>query len=91
MRELIDQFRRKAAPVAVLLANLDEGQKKVTLVAGLSRDLVDRGLDAVKWLQVVLSIVGGRRRPTRHGPSRRKPPKSSPRPWRPLGMRSRDC
>ena len=44
LRQLIDQLRRKAAPVAVLLANRQEEEKKVMLIAGLSRDLVERGL-----------------------------------------------
>ena len=58
LRQLIDQLRRKAAPVAVMLgARQDEG--KVMLVAGLSRDLVDRGLDAVAWVRVAAALVGG--------------------------------
>ena len=56
---LIDQFRRKAAPVAVLLANRQEEEKKVTLIAGLSRDLVDRGLDAVAWIRAASAVVEG--------------------------------
>jgi alanyl-tRNA synthetase len=59
LRQLIDQLRRKAAPVAVLLANAQEEEKKVTLIAGLSRDLVDRGLDAVKWVRAVSALVDG--------------------------------
>jgi alanyl-tRNA synthetase len=58
LRDLIDQLRRKAAPVAVLLATRqDEG--KVLLVAGLSRDLVQRGLDAVQWVRAAAVPVGG--------------------------------
>ena len=58
LRELIDQLRRKAAPIAVLLASRqDEG--KVLLVAGLSRDLVERGLDAVAWVRTAAAPVGG--------------------------------
>jgi alanyl-tRNA synthetase len=59
LRQFIDQLRRKAAPVAVLLANRQEEEKKVTLIAGLSRDLVARGLDAVKWVRSAASIVDG--------------------------------
>ena len=59
MRQLIDQLRRKAAPVAVLLANRQEEEKKVTLIAGLSRDLVERGLDAVKWVRAAAKLVDG--------------------------------
>ena len=65
LRQLIDQLRRKNAPVAVLLANRQEDEKKVTLVAGLSRDLVERGLDAVAWVRGVgrWSSGGGGGRP----------------------------
>jgi len=57
-RELVDQLRRKAAPVAVLLAAREE-DGKVLLVAGLSRDLVERGADAVKWVRQVAKLVDG--------------------------------
>jgi alanyl-tRNA synthetase len=59
LRQLIDQLRRKVAPVAVLLANRQEEEQKVTLIAGLSRDLVQRGLDAVKWVRAAASVVDG--------------------------------
>ena len=59
LRDLIDQLRRKAAPVAVLLGTKqDEG--KVLLIAGLSRDLVDRGLDSVQWIREAAALVGGK-------------------------------
>ena len=58
MRELIDQLRRKASPVAVLLAS-KENEGRVTLVAGLSRDLTDRGLDAVQWARAAAAVMGG--------------------------------
>ncbi|HEY2882149.1 MAG TPA: alanine--tRNA ligase [Pirellulales bacterium] len=57
MRELIDLIRRKASPAAVLLAG---GEDKVTIVAGLSRDLVDRGLSAGEWIKAPAEAVGGR-------------------------------
>ncbi|MCR4412551.1 MAG: alanine--tRNA ligase [Thermoguttaceae bacterium] len=58
MRDLIDQLRRKAAPVAALLASQgDEG--RVTLIAGLSRDLAERGLDAVQWIRAAAAEMGG--------------------------------
>ena len=79
LRQLIDQLRRKAAPVAVMLARRqDEG--KVMLMAGLSRDLVEQGCDAVAWVR-----AGGqarrrrRRRPPRHGPGRRQAPRQAAR------------
>lgn len=59
LRQTIDQLRRKAAPVAVLLANRQEEDGKVTLIAGLSRDLVERGLDAVAWIRAASALVEG--------------------------------
>ena len=58
MRELIDQLRRKGAPVAVMLAGR-QAEDRVTLIAGLSRDLVQRGLDAVQWVRMVAAKVQG--------------------------------
>ena len=59
MRDLIDQLRRKVAPVAVMLgAKQEEG--KVMLIAGLSRDLVDRGFDSVQWIREAAAMVGGK-------------------------------
>jgi alanyl-tRNA synthetase len=58
MRSLIDQLRRKASPCAVLLAS-SESAEKVTLVAGLSRELVERGMSAGLWVREVAPVVGG--------------------------------
>ncbi|MCA9269677.1 MAG: alanine--tRNA ligase, partial [Planctomycetales bacterium] len=58
MRTLIDAVRKKAGSACVLLAAAEED--KVTLVAGLSRDLVDRGLHAGRWVGDVAKLVGGR-------------------------------
>ncbi len=58
MRQLIDQVRRKASPVAVLLGSREEG--KATLVAGISRELEQRGMHAGKWVGLAAEIVGGR-------------------------------
>jgi alanyl-tRNA synthetase len=58
MRQLIDVLRRKCAGgLAVLLAGASEG--KVQLVAGLSQDLIERGLHAGNWLKEVAPLVGG--------------------------------
>jgi alanyl-tRNA synthetase len=58
MRQLIDVLRRKAGTaLAVLLASTAEG--KVQLAAGLTADLVTRGLHAGQWLKEVAPIVGG--------------------------------
>jgi alanyl-tRNA synthetase len=58
IRELIDQFRRKAAPVATMFGT-KQGDDKVMLIAALSRDLVDRGLSAVEWIKSSADLVGG--------------------------------
>nr|MCU0717928.1 alanine--tRNA ligase-related protein [Pirellula sp.] len=58
MRQWIDQLRKKTAePVAVLLAN--RADDKVTLIAGISQSLVERGLSAGKWITPVAELVGG--------------------------------
>ena len=57
MREQIDQLRRKAAPVAVLLGSRAGG--KVALVAGISRDVEARGFSAVEWIRAAAQPVGG--------------------------------
>jgi alanyl-tRNA synthetase len=58
MRQLIDQIRKKTTPSAVFLAT-SEGDSKVVLVAGVSRDLVDRGVSAGNWVRDVAPVVGG--------------------------------
>ncbi len=58
MRELVDLVRRKVSPAAILLASRTDD--KVTLIAGLTRDLVDRGLSAGNWINSAAEIVGGR-------------------------------
>jgi alanyl-tRNA synthetase len=57
LREQIDQLRRKSASVAAILAVQTDG--KVQLIAGLSRDLVERGLHAGNWVKAVAAIMGG--------------------------------
>ncbi len=58
MRQLIDQVRKKTDSSAVLLA-AGQGNDKVTLVAGVSRDLVERGASAGNWVREVAPVVGG--------------------------------
>ena len=53
-----DQLRKTASPVAVLLGSAADG--KVTLVAGISRDLEQRGLNAGVWIRGAAEVVGGR-------------------------------
>ncbi len=58
MRHLIDQMRSRAGLVAALLGcALADG--KVLLVAGVSKDLVKRGISAGDWVREVAPIVGG--------------------------------
>jgi alanyl-tRNA synthetase len=59
LRQLIDQLRRKTAPVAAMLASRQEDEGKVILIAGASRDLVERGFDAVAWVRQAAAAVGG--------------------------------
>jgi alanyl-tRNA synthetase len=56
MRQLIDQLRKAASPVAVLLGSTSDG--KVTLVAGVSRELSER-VSAPEWIKGAAEVVGG--------------------------------
>jgi alanyl-tRNA synthetase len=58
MRQLIDQIRQKAPLSAVLLATT-QGEDKITLVAGVSKQLQERGISAGKWIGPVAKAVGG--------------------------------
>ena len=58
MRQLVDQVRQKTKPVAIFLASASAADK-VLLVAGISRDLVERGLSAGDWVRETAPIVGG--------------------------------
>ncbi len=57
LRQQIDLIRRKVSPVAVLLATQADG--KVQFIAGLSRDLVERGLHAGNWVKAAATVAGG--------------------------------
>jgi alanyl-tRNA synthetase len=59
LRRMIDLLRRKSAPIAIMLGNAQAEEKKVTLIAGLTKDLVEKGLDAVAWIRTASNIVGG--------------------------------
>ena len=59
MRQLIDQVRKKTQPAAVFLATAQEADK-VIMVAGITKDLVEKGLSAGEWVKQVAPIVGGR-------------------------------
>jgi alanyl-tRNA synthetase len=57
MRQLIDQMRQKVPSVAALLASREDG--KVMLVAGISRDLESKGINAGQWIRAAAKTVGG--------------------------------
>jgi alanyl-tRNA synthetase len=58
MRQCVDLVRRKGAPVVVFLGSA-EGDK-VTLVAGISREVEERGFAAGTWIREPAAIVGGK-------------------------------
>lgn len=58
MRQLIDQIRKQTSPAAIFLA-ATEGEAKVVLVAGITRDLVEKGHSAGNWVRDIAPIVGG--------------------------------
>ncbi|MGL6194807.1 MAG: DHHA1 domain-containing protein, partial [Thermoguttaceae bacterium] len=58
LRALVDQIRNKTDKVAMLFASTP-GEGKVLLLAGLSRDLVDRKINAVEFVKEIATSVGG--------------------------------
>ena len=58
MRKLIDQLRKKHNTTAIFLAAV-QGSDKVMLLAGFSKDLVERGFSAGDWVKKVAPTVGG--------------------------------
>jgi len=58
LRSGIDYVRNKRGSSAVLLATVENG--KVTLVAGMSRDVVDRGVKAGDLIKEICPLVGGK-------------------------------
>ncbi len=59
MRQWIDQIRQKSKQSTAVLLVTRVADDKVLLVAGLSRQLVEQGLSAGKWISEVAPIVGG--------------------------------
>jgi len=58
MRQLIDQIRKKTERSAIMLLGA-QGDSKVVLVAGVSRELVAQGINAGDWVREVAPVVGG--------------------------------
>lgn len=60
LKQLIDLLRRKAdGPGAILFGNGNAEEKKATLVAAFTKELVSKGLDAVKWVRAASAPIGG--------------------------------
>ena len=57
MRSAIDAIKSKAGTAAVLLASA--GAEKVTLIAGVSDDLIKRGMKAGDWVKVAAQACDG--------------------------------
>jgi alanyl-tRNA synthetase len=58
LRSGIDYVRNKKGSSAVLLATVEDG--KVTLVAGMSKDVVDRAVRAGDLIKEICPLVGGK-------------------------------
>jgi alanyl-tRNA synthetase len=58
MRQWIDQLRKKASPIAVLLA-ARQADDKALVVAGVSHELITRGADAGRWAGETAKVMGG--------------------------------
>lgn len=58
LRQLVDEIRSKAKPVAVFFATAN-GPDKVQLVAGVSADLIQKGVSAGQWVKEIAPLVGG--------------------------------
>jgi alanyl-tRNA synthetase len=58
MRQWVDQIRQKVGSSAVMFLAA-QGDDKVVLVGGISRDLVAKGLSAGNWVRDVAPVVGG--------------------------------
>ena len=57
LRETIDQLRQKTQGVAAMLASTTGDS--VVLVAGLSKDLVEKKFSAVDWVRKITPLIGG--------------------------------
>ncbi len=58
LRGAIDWVRNKTTASAVLLATVEDG--KVTMIAGMSRDVVERGVKAGDLIKEICPLVGGK-------------------------------
>ena len=58
LRQLVDEIRSKVKPAAIFFATA-QGIDKVQLVAGISAELIQKGLSAGQWVKAIAPIVGG--------------------------------
>jgi|688.fasta_scaffold01372_27 alanyl-tRNA synthetase len=59
MRQLIDAIRKKSSQPSAILLTGSAGADKVVVVAGLSPELVQKGLSAGTWASQTAQILGG--------------------------------
>ncbi len=58
LRQLVDELREQMRSVAIFLATAT-AEDKVMLVAGVSSDLIPKGIKAGDWIKAVAPMVGG--------------------------------
>lgn len=59
LREAIDQIRRKSENAAILFADVDTKANKVSLIAALTRNLVERKLSAAEIVKKISANIQG--------------------------------
>ena len=57
LRDYVDQLRGKGRPIALLLGTVEDG--KVSLIAAVTKDLIDRGIRASDCIKQAAAVVGG--------------------------------
>ena len=58
-RSMTSRLRGLSGGVVAVMLGASQDKGKVMLMAGFSRDLVERGLNAVEWMKPAAKIVGG--------------------------------
>lgn len=59
LRDVVDVIRQKSKETAVMIANVDAENGKVTLLAAFSKDLLPKGFSAVDWVKAAAKKVQG--------------------------------
>src|SRR5699024_12738480 len=57
LRNMVDQLKQKVSSAVILLAAESNG--KVLLIAGVSKDLIDKGLHAGNMIREAAKLCGG--------------------------------